>query len=509
MSLTFKEFNLSPTIQKSLDEMGYINPTEVQSRVIPKVLAKEDLIVISKTGSGKTGAFGIPMLEALERDENGPKALILTPTRELAVQVDADLKAMSKYKSIKTTVLYGGHGIGGEIERLAKGVDIVTGTAGRVFDHMTQGNLKTGNIQFLVLDEADRMLDMGFIDQVKRIVKKIPDNRVTLLFSATIPPEVQKLCVTYMKNPDTIEIESETKTVDTITQFYYKVEHNEKRKQLHRILTVEQPESCMVFCNTRMTVDKVNEFLQHKGYTSKALHGANSQTNRMKSIQQFKKGDFEVLVATDVAARGIHVDDLSLVVNYDVPQDKDNYIHRIGRTGRAGNGGRAITLVTKDDQYTLYEIEEHVGVLIPQEELPTDEQVNAMPKRTPKPYVQKEHEVDSKRKPHGPRKPHESSKPQEANKTHESRKPHHSTSSSVSNKSQGARKPYEPRKPYEQRKPYESYKPIEANPINGVDKTKVASQAPGPVKPQVQAITAETQKPASFLKKMIKWITKK
>ncbi len=387
MTQSFREFGISENLLKSLEEIGYQAPTEVQAKVIPRVISGEDLIVISKTGSGKTGAFGIPMLEKLNHDDRGPKALILTPTRELAVQVDQDLKGMSKYKPIKTTVLYGGHSMLQEVEKLQKGVEIVTGTPGRVFDHITQGNLKTDAIAYLVLDEADRMLDMGFIDQVKRIIKKIPSNRVTMLFSATMPTEIQNLCKIYMKTPYTIEIESDTKTVDSISQYYYKVEANEKRRQLHRILTVEQPESCMVFCNTRITVDRVNEFLENKGYTSKAIHGANTQSNRMKSIQQFKKGGFEVLVATDVAARGIHVDDLSLVINYDVPQEKDSYVHRIGRTGRAGNGGKAITLVTKDDLYSFYEIEEHVGVLIPEEPLPTDEQVNAMPRRTPKPRI--------------------------------------------------------------------------------------------------------------------------
>lgn len=385
MTQSFHEYGISENLLKSLEEIGYQSPTEVQAKVIPRVLSGEDLIVISKTGSGKTGAFGIPMLEKLNHDSKGPKALILTPTRELAVQVDQDLKGMSKYKPIKTTVIYGGHSMVQEVDKLKKGVEIVTGTPGRVFDHITQGNLRTDAIEYLVLDEADRMLDMGFIDQVKRIIKKIPSNRVTMLFSATMPSEIQYLCKSYMKSPFTIEIESDTKTVDSIEQYYYKVEANEKRRQLHRILTVEHPESCMVFCNTRITVDRVNEFLENKGYTSKAIHGANSQTNRMKSIQQFKKGGFEVLVATDVAARGIHVDDLSLVINYDVPQDKDSYVHRIGRTGRAGHGGKAISLVTKDDLFTLYEIEEHVGTLIAEEPLPTDEQVNAMPKRTPKP----------------------------------------------------------------------------------------------------------------------------
>lgn len=466
MNQSFSEFGLSQEILKSLEELGYSSPTEVQGKVIPKVLLHEDLIVISKTGSGKTGAFGIPMLHALDKTDDGPKALILTPTRELAVQVDQDLKQMSKYKPVRTTVLYGGHSMQQEIEKLAKGAEIVTGTPGRVFDHMNQGNLKTNKIEYLVLDEADRMLDMGFFDQVQRIIKKIPGNRVTMLFSATMPPEIQRLCKTYMKTPETIEIESETKTVDSISQFYYKVEANEKRKQLHRILTVEQPDSCMVFCNTRIAVDRVNEFLEGKGYTCKALHGANSQSNRMRSIQQFKKGDFEVLVATDVAARGIHVDDLSLVINYDVPLEKDSYVHRIGRTGRAGNGGRAITLVTKDDLFSLYEIEEHVGVLIQEEPLPTDEEVASKPQKTPKPRPRVDHALASEHKSNRPHsherkaKSNEGVKPAHDGPATHARPVHGSKPTSGHKPTQTTKTPYQGNKPkYQGNKPYES-KPI-------------------------------------------------
>ena len=434
MSKTFDTFNLNSEIVKSLETLGFEHATEVQEKVIPKVIEGKDLIVISKTGSGKTGAFGIPILSALQAGtQQAPKALILTPTRELAVQVDQDLKKMSKFKPIKATVIYGGHKMGIETDKLAAGVDVVTGTPGRVYDHISQGNLITKEIKYLVLDEADRMLDMGFIDQVNRIIKKLPQDRITLLFSATIPSEIQRLCKTYMRSPETIEIESDTKTVDTITQYYHRVENNEKRRQLHRILTVEQPESCMVFCNTRIAVDRVNEFLTHKGYATKALHGANSQSNRMRSIQQFKKGDLEVLVATDVAARGIHVEELSMVINYDVPQDKDSYVHRIGRTGRAGNGGKAITLVTKDDLYSLYEIEEHVGVLIEEKPLPTDEQVSAMPKRMLVPKVDK---APVERKSQNPKQSNKGpSKRGDGNEAHKSKphqtkshpnKPHHS-----------------------------------------------------------------------------------
>lgn len=452
MTQQFETFKLKENLLRALNEMGFTNATEVQSLSIPKILEHKDLIVMSKTGSGKTGAFGIPILEHIEKHKDGPQVLVLTPTRELAVQVDQDIKNMSKHLNIRTGVVYGGHGLAPEIEKFARGVDFLTGTPGRVFDHLMQGHFKPHNIKYLVLDEADRMLDMGFIDQVHKIIKKLPNQRVTLLFSATMPAEIQKLCKIYMKSPEVIELESDTKTVDSIEQIYYKVEQNEKRKQLLRILTVQQPDSCIVFCNTRITVDRVHAFLTSQGFASSAIHGANTQSNRMRSIQQFKKGTFEVLCATDVAARGLHIDDLSLVINYDVPQDKDSYVHRIGRTGRAGNGGKAISLVTKDDLFTLYEIEEHVGVLINEEPLPTDAQVAQMPVRkkpvvvpktqtntthapkshAPKPHASKPHAP----KPHAP-KPH-TSKPH-TSKPH-TPKPHTSTSQTP------VRKSYEPQK---------------------------------------------------------------
>lgn len=374
---TFEALGLSEALLKAVTDMGFTNPTTVQSEAIPAVLSGSDLIVMSKTGSGKTGAFGLPIIEKIDKSAKGPKALILTPTRELAVQVDHDLKLMAKYQKLPMTAVYGQHNIQTEIAALEKGVAIVTGTPGRVFDHISQGTLKTSEIEFLVLDEADRMLDMGFIDQVVRIIKKLPKQRQTMLFSATMPPEIKSICAAYMKEPHQVKIESETKTVDTIAQSYFRVKHDEKRTQLERILRVADPESCMIFCNTRIAVDKVKSFLLDKGYTVKALHGANSQSSRLKAINSFKKNEYQILVATDVAARGIHVEDLALVINYDVPFEKDSYVHRIGRTGRAGNGGRAISLVTSDDIMTLYEIEEHIGALIEEEELPTKEAYEA------------------------------------------------------------------------------------------------------------------------------------
>jgi len=372
MKNTFNNLGIIPPILKALEEMGFKTPTKVQNKAIPHILNKEDLIVISKTGSGKTAVFGIPLLQMVVPSQAGPQALILTPTRELAVQIDKDLKMMSRHLRHKTTSVYGQHNINTEIQALNKGVSIVTGTPGRVYDHICRGNLETKNIRFFVLDEADRMLDMGFLDQVVQIIKVLPKDRMTLLFSATIPSEVRIMCRDYMKHSVTIEIESQTKTVDTTRQVYYRVNNTDKKSQLNRILLVEQPESCIIFCNTRIAVDKVQSFLFRKGHASKALHGDIPQSRRMKTIQQFKRGDFPLLVATDVAARGIHIDDLSLVINYDVPLDKDNYVHRIGRTGRAGKAGHAITLVTGDDIMNLYEIEEHIGAMIEEAELPSD-----------------------------------------------------------------------------------------------------------------------------------------
>lgn len=372
MTGSFVDLGISPPILKAIEEMGYTAPTEIQSKAIPHILNRQDLIVRAKTGSGKTAVFGVSLLQLTDADAPGPQALILTPTRELAVQVDNDLKQLGRHLKHKTTVVYGKHSMNAEVQAIRKGVTILTGTPGRVYDHIEHGNLDTGNIRFLVLDEADRMLDMGFIGQVESIIRTLPRDRVTLLFSATIPPEIERICARYMKNPMTVEIESPTKTVDTIRQCYYRVQPNEKLTRLNQLLLLMRPESCMIFCNTKKAVDQVTRFLNKKGYGAQALHGDIPQGRRLATMQQFKKGGFHLLVATDVAARGIHVDDLSLVINYDVPNEKDNYVHRIGRTGRAGHDGQAVSLVTTDDIMTLYEIEEHIGTQIDEAEWPDD-----------------------------------------------------------------------------------------------------------------------------------------
>jgi ATP-dependent RNA helicase DeaD len=362
----FNDLGITPPILRAIQEMGYTEPTPVQSKTIPHILAGKDAVVMSKTGSGKTAVFGIPLLQMTDPDSKEPQGLILTPTRELAVQVTQDLGDIARFLPHKTAVLYGQHSMSLEIANLLRGASVVTGTPGRVLDHLRQGNLITRSIRFLVLDEADRMLDMGFLPQVIKIIRSIPKNRVTLLFSATIPMDVRRISRDFMKDPLFIEIESPTMTVDTIRQVYFRVERSDKQNQLHRLLLSERPANCMIFCNTKIAVDMVCKYLTRKGYECFALHGDIPQTKRMRTIEQFKKNQFNLLVATDVAARGLHIENLSLVINYDIPQELDSYVHRIGRTGRAGKDGHAISLVTRDELMTLYEIEERIGMMIPE-----------------------------------------------------------------------------------------------------------------------------------------------
>ncbi len=367
----FNQYEIGDEVVKALADMGYSQPTEVQEQTIEKILAGKDLIVNAKTGSGKTAAFGVPLIEKISKGEKNPRALVMTPTRELAIQVAKELSAIGKYKKLKSYTVYGQHNIDVEIGELKKGVDLIIGTPGRLLDHLKRGTLNPQAIKYVVLDEADRMLDMGFIDQVSDILKQLPKQRDTYLFSATMPFEVRSIAWEYMQEPDTVEISSDTMTVDLIEQQYIRSERHKKRVYLDRFLAIEKPNACIVFCNTRRCVDMVVDFLKQNKYSVEALHGAISQARRTKTIERFKKAQFHILVATDVAARGLHIDNLDLVINYDVPLDNDNYVHRVGRTGRAGNGGKAISLVTGEDLMTLYEIEEHIGVLIKEVDPPS------------------------------------------------------------------------------------------------------------------------------------------
>lgn len=365
----FSDFQISKHIVKALSEMGYEHPTSVQKKTILPALTKRDLIVLSRTGSGKTAAFGVPAVQLLYEGVF-QKALVLAPTRELAVQVEAELAKIAKYTGLKSVVVYGKHSIDVEVGKIAKGLDILVGTPGRVLDHLEQGNVDLTKFDLVVLDEADRMLDMGFIDQVDKIISNTSSERKMYLFSATIPDEIMGLSLKYLNEPFTVKLESDVKTVEEVEQFYYHVRKNEKRSRLLDVLTHHNPESCIVFCNTRFEVDRVTDFLVNYGITAKSIHGANSQSLRLKFLNQFKKGDFKVLVATDVAARGLHIEGLELVINYNLPVEKDSYVHRIGRTGRAGKKGLALTFVQEGEFYQLYTLEEHAGVRIEELSLP-------------------------------------------------------------------------------------------------------------------------------------------
>lgn len=371
----FDKFNLDTRIVSALKKMGFSEPTEVQNKVIPKALEGNDLIVLSKTGSGKTAAFGIPIINNLIKGGRKLRALILAPTRELALQVEDDIKKISSETKIITSCVYGRHSMNEEVLQLDKGVDIVCGTPGRVFDHLQNGTIDASSIDYFVLDEADRMLAMGFIEQIESILKYVPKERKTYLFSATMPFEIMNITWQYMREPVEIRIESETKTVDRIKQLYYLVDPNQKRTALYKLIALYKPESLLVFCNTRWQVDRIVSFLSEKGFSAKGIHGGQSQSGRTKTMGSFKEGFNKILVATDVAARGIHVEDLEMVINFDVPNEKDNYVHRIGRTGRIGNSGIAVTLATSEDMYSLYEIEEHVGAMISMAEFPSDEKM--------------------------------------------------------------------------------------------------------------------------------------
>ncbi|WP_378954809.1 DEAD/DEAH box helicase [Pelosinus sp. sgz500959] len=364
-----EQYGFSEEIVKSLTTLGYENLTEVQGQVIPLILADKDVIVRSQTGSGKTAAFAIPICEKIELEQRSPQVLVLTPTRELAVQLKQDITNIGRFKRIRCAVVFGRQPMDLQRRELKQRVHIIVGTPGRTFDHIERKNINLEEIKYLIIDEADKMLDMGFIEQVESIIKILPKKRVTMLFSATMPEKIENICNQYMMNPIKIEIEPEQSTEEQITQVYYEVEEQEKFNLISQVIYQSKPESCIIFCNTREKVETVFERMRNKGYLCGSLHGGLEQRDRLRTIQSFKRGEFHFLIATDVVARGIHIDDIALVINYDMPLDNESYVHRIGRTGRAGNSGSAMTLVTSDEFEDLCKIEEYIQYKIPKGEI--------------------------------------------------------------------------------------------------------------------------------------------
>ena len=374
---SIQSYGFSKEMLKALDSLGYESLTEVQERVIPLVLIGKDIIVRSQTGSGKTAAFAIPVCEKIELEQRSPQVLVLTPTRELAVQLKQDITNIGRFKRIRCAVVFGRQPMDIQTRELKQRVHIIVGTPGRTFDHIERENIILKDIKYLIIDEADKMLDMGFLEQVEGIIKMLPKSRVTMLFSATMPDEIGAICNKYMIHPMKIEVESENPTGEQIRQLYFQVEEGEKLSLLNKLIYTERPESCIVFCNTREKVDAVFEALKYKGYFCGSLHGGMEQRDRLQTIQSFKRGEFPFLIATDVMARGIHIDEISLVVNYDLPLDHESYVHRIGRTGRAGNTGTAISFVTSNEINIFHDIEDYVQYKIPLQNEPTTEEVAA------------------------------------------------------------------------------------------------------------------------------------
>ncbi|NMH71800.1 DEAD/DEAH box helicase [Bacillus sp. RO2] len=364
MNRTFQQFNLGEDIVKALSSLNYIKPTNVQEEVIPKALVKMDIIVQSQTGSGKTAAFAVPLCELVHWEENKPQALVLTPTRELAAQVKDDITNIGRFKRVKATAIYGKQSFQRQKIELKQKSHIVVGTPGRVLDHLEKGTLEVNRLKYLVIDEADEMLNMGFMDQVEAIIQKLPQNRVTMLFSATLPEDIKQLANQYMTEPALIEIKRSGLTTNRIEHVWYEVEEGEKFLLLKDITVVENPDSCIVFCATQEEVERVHRKLHRSGYPCGKLHGGMVQEDRFSVMNAFKRGEFRYLIATDVASRGIDIEDISLVINYDIPSDKERYVHRIGRTARAGKSGKAITLISNDENHQLDEIENYIGIKI-------------------------------------------------------------------------------------------------------------------------------------------------
>ena len=377
--LRFEDMNISNEICRAVLDMGFEEATPIQSQAIPVILEGKDIIGQSQTGTGKTAAFGIPLLERINPEDRRLQALILCPTRELAIQVSEEFHKLLKYKdNIRVLPIYGGQPIDRQIAALRKGTQVVIGTPGRVMDHMRRRTIKAETVQMMVLDEADEMLDMGFREDIETILVKIPEEHQTLLFSATLSPEILDITKRFQKNPEFIKIVRKELTVPNIEQYYFDVKEKTKLDALCRIIDVYDPKLAMVFCNTKKRVDDLVEMLQGRGYFAEGLHGDLKQAQRDKVMQKFRNGTIEILVATDVAARGIDVDDIDVVFNYDVPQDEEYYVHRIGRTGRAGKAGKAFTFCVGKEIYKLRDIMRYTKTKIQQQKLPTLSDVEEM-----------------------------------------------------------------------------------------------------------------------------------
>lgn len=369
----FTELGISEDIAKAMDDMGWEEPTPIQKAAVPYGLEGRDMFAQAQTGTGKTGCYGSIILGKIESGKKTPRSIILAPTRELAVQVSEELTKLSKYTGHVCIPIYGGASIEVQIKKLRKGVDIIAGTPGRVKDMMNRGELNLGDIKVVVLDEADRMLDMGFIEDIEDILRMMPSERQTLLMSATMPEGVKRLAFDYMKSPKEISVSKDEVVLDLTKQYYISVGRRNKSWALSRILDMDKPKA-IIFCQTKRMVDMLIERLERYKYSVAAIHGDMPQTRREKVLKDYKDDKVQILVATDVAARGLDVDDISYVINYDMPDDVETYIHRIGRTGRAGREGTAVSFVTSEEEHLIEEFELRTGMTIEKRDVPDGEE---------------------------------------------------------------------------------------------------------------------------------------
>lgn len=353
MSHAFQKFNLHPNIMKSLDVLNYFIPTPIQSRVIPALLSQKDLIIKSKTGSGKTAAFSIPIIQSIQWDQREPQVLVLTPTRELAIQVKEDMFNIGRFSRIKVEAVYGKSSFERQVKQLKQRTHVIVSTPGRLIDHIMNKTVDLSHISTLVIDEADELLRMGFIDEVERIIHFLPLKRLTVLLSATMPTDIETLSHRYMNNPERIVIEDDELTENKLTQYYYQVEQHDKLDLIEEVLIIQNPNSAIIFCNTKQAVDDVFDVLKQKQCLVQKIHGDLEQKDRLKVMNDFKHGLFRYLVATDVAARGLDIDAVSLVINVDIPNQIESYVHRIGRSARAGKEGLAISFVSHKESHYL------------------------------------------------------------------------------------------------------------------------------------------------------------
>lgn len=370
--MNFEEMCLDPRILRAITEMGFEQASPIQAESIPAALEGGDLIGQAQTGTGKTAAFGIPLLQRVDPHNKKLQAIVLCPTRELAIQSANEVRKLAKFMhGIKVLPIYGGQEISTQIRSLKGGVQIVIGTPGRVLDHIRRHTLKLEQVGEMVLDEADEMLNMGFREDIETVLDKLPEERQTLLFSATMPEPIMEIAKRYLNEPQIIRVVKKELTVPKIDQYYYEVNPRKKSEVLSRLLDLYHPELSLVFCNTKRKVDELVEDLKGRGYFAQGLHGDMKQSQRDRVMKGFRSGRTDILVATDVAARGIDVDDVEAVFNYDVPQDDEYYVHRIGRTGRAGKSGKAFTLVVGREIYKLKDIQRYCRTKIKRQAVPT------------------------------------------------------------------------------------------------------------------------------------------